>query len=437
MPRTVVIIGAGFGGLGLARRLAMRAEADDLSVTLIDKRPFHEFHAFLYEVATGAASAGRLEDAERALAGATTVDLHAYERLLHGHRLTYRCDEVVAIDRFTRRLNLRGGEVLTYDALVLALGAETEYYGIPGLREHAIPLKGTADALRIRRRILEIVDRARGEPSDRSSIVIGGGGATGVEFAAELGSALTALRRRRVIAPGCFAITVVEAGSRLLAAFPERLSRVALRRLHAFGMHILVDACIQRVEFGKVTIIPRPLKTGESREQLLCGFQGPEHVIATDLVVWTGGIRPPALPKEAGFACDERGRVRVGEDFLVLGERNVFALGDCAAFVSPGTRQLLPPTAAIAVREAPVVAANVIACLDLLPIHRFRTPALPVIIPLGGKCAGFTYRQWVWVGFLPWVLHELVGLRYFCSIVGIVRGCRMWFRGARLYTGND
>ncbi|MDO8598836.1 MAG: NAD(P)/FAD-dependent oxidoreductase [bacterium] len=436
MPRTIVIIGASFAGLGVAQYIEPRAEGADVEVVLIDKKPYHEFHALLYEVATGAAH-GRAEDCEKILASGVCLNLNAFDRLLRGRHMTFRCDEVVAIDRLTRKLRLRGGDTIAYDALVLAVGSETAYYGIPGLKEHAIPLKSVRDALRIRRRVLECMDRAKRGTEQKISIVIGGGGATGVEFAAELANYLRTLVATGDIRSHDYEIALIERGSRLLAAFPVRLARVTLQRLHRLGVRVLLDTVVERVELGRVLVAPRPLQPNEERTQLLCGFDGSTCTLEADLIVWTGGIQYPALPKEAGFPCDARGRVIVGEDFIVQGETCVFSLGDCASFMHPKTKQPLPPLASTATREAPLVGANVLACIDEYPLRRFRPPTLPAIVPLGGKFAGLAYKEWTWVGRFPWLLRTLVDLRYFCGVLGLVTGFRMWWRGARMYVQND
>ncbi|MDP3771261.1 MAG: NAD(P)/FAD-dependent oxidoreductase, partial [bacterium] len=421
MPRRIVIIGASFAGLGVARALEPRAVDGDVEVVLIDRKPYHEYHPLLYEVATGAAN-GRQEDCEKILASGVCMNLNAFDQLLKGTYVTFRCDEVLAIDRRTRQVRLRGGDVISYDALVLAMGSETAYYNIAGLKEHAIPLKSVRDALRIRRRILELVERAKRGTEQKVSIVIGGGGATGVEFAAELGNALRELVRRGDIRSHDYEIALVEMGSRLLTMFPERFSRTALQRLHRFGVRVLLDAAIQRVELGRAIIAPRPLKSGETREQLFCGFDGASCTIEADCIVWTGGIQFPALLKEAEFTCDPRGRVIVGEDFLIAGETCVFALGDCASLTPPRATHPLPPLASVAIREAPIAAANVLACLDGYPLTRFRPHVPPSILPLGGKYAGLTHRGWTWIGRFPWLLRTFIDLSYFCSILGLVMG---------------
>lgn len=436
MPRTIAIVGASFAGLGVARWLEPRAEGADAQVILIDKRPYHEFHPLLYEVATGRAD-GRAEDCEKILASGVCINLHAYDRLLRGKHLTFRCDEVIAIDRLTRQLRLRGGETVQYDSLVLAMGSETAYYGIPGLKEHAIPLKSIRDALRIRRRMMELIDRARRGTEQKISILIGGGGATGVEFAAELGNYLRTLVQRGEIRSHDYELVLMDMGSRLLGAFPERLSQVALQRLHRLGVRVLLDAVVKQVELGRAIITPRPLKPGEERERLLCGFKGDSCTLEADCIVWTGGIQFPKLLKDSGLPCDLKGRVVVGPDLLVQGEACVYALGDCASFTPPRATHPLPTVASVAVREAPVAAANALGCLDGYPRRFFRPSELPAIVPLGGKYAGLAYKARTWVGLGPWVLRSLVDLKYFCSAMGLFLGLKMWWRGARLYVQND
>lgn len=434
--KRIVVIGAGIAGWGVVRALERAARLEDIDVTLIDRRPHHEFPPLLYEVATGKAQ-GRAEDCEQILASGVCVNLNSYERVLARNHIRFLWDEAVAIDRRTRRVQLRTQGMVPYDALVLALGCETATYGIPGLREHAIPLKSVHDALRIRRNILDLVARVRKGSPEPARMVIGGGGATGVEFASELGSFLASLVVSGDIRREDYELSIVESNARLLPGFPPTASQEALRRLHRFGVRVFLDALVHAVALGSVTIVPRALHDGEQREHLLCGFDGDSYRIVVDCVVWTGGIAYPILPKDAGFAVDARNRVLVDEHSMIQGERCVFAVGDCAAFVPRGAKYPLPPLASIAVRQAPVVARNAVSCILDEPLRVFRHRVMPAIIPLGGRYAAFVYRAWTWCGGFPWYLHLLVTLRYYVGAFGMARGARIWWRGARIYVQND
>jgi NADH:ubiquinone reductase (H+-translocating) len=434
VSRRVVIVGGGIGGWNVARLLEQQAERKQYEVTLIDRRPHHEFAPLYYEVATGISrmmnrSAPSLEDTRRR-------PLSAFSRLTAGTRMTYQCGDVVAIDRRTRRIRTREGDEIPYDVLVLALGSESAFFGISGLRTHALPLKSARDAYRIQRRFADLITRASDHPDQPSSVIVGGAGATGIEFVCELANTVRSLERKRVIPERVITATIIEASSRVLGVFPSRMSRVAVQRMHQLGVRVLLDTMIKEVRLGSVIVAPRPLRDGEDRSTLLCGFEGSSCTIDSDMVVWTGGIRYPSLPQEFGFRVDQRGRVIVDDQLLVEGETCVFALGDCAA-LTHATHGTLPPLASVAVRQAPTVAQNVIACLEgtSLRWHRHRT--LPSIVPLGGKRAAVAYQGRTWVGFFPWAFRVLVDGKYFMQAFGFRKGVVAWFRSARMIVQND
>ncbi|MDO8463398.1 MAG: FAD-dependent oxidoreductase [bacterium] len=433
IPR-VVIIGGGLAGWGVVKELEPYARHEDIALTLIEERSCHEFPPLYYEVATGIAQGDTGEAVS--LASSVCVDVVHLERFTRKANVAIVQDRVTAIHRAARRVVVLSGAEIPYDVLVLAMGVQTAYYGIMGLRDHAIPLKSVADALHIRRRICELIARARRGSVERFGIVIGGGGATGVEFAAELASACREFVRRGLLRREDVEITIVEGASRLLTAFPERASYLALRRLHRLGVRVFLDALVGKVTLDGVTVVPRPLREGEHREQLLCGFSGDSCELASDVTVWTGGIVPTALPKESGFAVNTRGAVVVDRTGLVEGERCVFALGDCAVF--PDARGgTIPPLASHAVRSAPIVGENVMRMLRAARLRAYRARELPAILPLGGKYAMLTYRGRIVDGWSVWVLRSLVDLRYFTRAFGLVTGFSIWLRGIRAYVKND
>ncbi|MDO8425823.1 MAG: FAD-dependent oxidoreductase [bacterium] len=433
-PHRIVVIGGGLAGWGVAQRLRSYARHGDASLTLVEERPCHEFPPLYYEVATGVRN-GSVEEAAD-LAGGVCVD---FRRLAHRTRqtgITVVRDRAAGVDRASRTVALRGGKIIPYDALVLALGSETAYYGIRGLRDHAVPLKSAGDALRIRKRICDLVERASRGSIERFHVVVGGGGATGVEFAAELATTCRSLVRRGLLRHDDIEIALVEGMSRLLVAFPEDASRMALQRLHRLGVRVLLDAFIKDASMDQVTVVPRPLREGEMRARLLCGFEGETCTLPADLTVWTGGIAPPPLARDAGFSVDRGGRVVVDRTGLVEGERCVFALGDCAAFPDRKGNPL-PPLASHAVRQAPVVAENVMAALEGANRRDYRARTMPAILPIGGKCVLLAYRNRVTIGMHVWCFRSLVDLQYFTTAFGWMTGTAIWLRGLRAYMQND
>ncbi|MFH1430509.1 MAG: FAD-dependent oxidoreductase, partial [Candidatus Uhrbacteria bacterium] len=320
MQRSIIIIGAGIGGWGVARTLAKTATLEDVQVTLVDRKMEHVFPGRLINLAAG------FPEVRVGMVGPAFRD--EVER--RGIRFVH--DEVVHIDRAARHVVLRAGETLPYDALVIACGAQQSFSGVLGAEEHALPLRGVRDALRIRQCIDDAAARTE-RRGGRARIGIIGGGPIGVELATAISSAHRAVE-----------VMLVERNSRFLDRAPKRLSGVALRQARESGIRVHLDTAVARVNVGVCTLQPRPMKAGEEREHLLCGFEGDSIDVEVDGLIWaTGNVYGP-LSLAEGLPSDPNGRIRVDNELRVQGERNIFAMGDCAAFGDTG----LAPRAAIA-----------------------------------------------------------------------------------------
>jgi NADH dehydrogenase len=295
----VVIVGAGFGGLEAARALR-RAPVD---VVIVDQQNHHCFQPLLYQVATAL-----LSPADVAWPIRSIVERQSHVRVL--------MDRVRGVDAEHRSVH---GEQITlpYDYLVLATGATHSYFGHDEWAPYAPGLKRLVDATEIRRRFLTAFERAeltddRAEQTRLLTFVIVGGGPTGVEMAGAMAEVArqTLQSDFRRIDPRSSRIVLIEAGPRLLAAFPEHLSRYAQRALERMGVEVKLSTMVTGCDVGGVWL-------GQAR-------------LDASTVVWAAGVVASPAAQWLGVAADRAGRVKVNPDLSVPDRPNVFAIGDTA-----------------------------------------------------------------------------------------------------------
>jgi NADH dehydrogenase len=298
-PR-VLIIGGGFGGLEAAKALA-RAPVD---ITLVDRQNHHCFQPLLYQVATATLSPADVAWPIRwILSGQRNVTV-----------LMANVEDVLADQRIVRT----DAVDLKYDYLVIATGAMHAYFGNERWAEHAPGLKRIEDATAIRRSILTAFERAElsSDPDRRRALttfVVVGGGPTGVEMAGAIADmAQEALPRDfRNIDPATARVLLVEAGPRLLAAFPETLSAYARRALEKRGVEVQTGTPVSDIEEGRVSI-------------------GSE-VVDAGAIIWAAGVQASPAGQWLAAETDRAGRVRVQPDLSVQRRPEIFVIGDTAA----------------------------------------------------------------------------------------------------------
>lgn len=321
----VVIVGGGFGGLAAARALH-RMQGD---IILIDRVNHHLFQPLLYQVATAALSPGDIAWPLRTL-------------FRSQRNVRIMLDEVRAIDRVARRIELRNGDPVPYSCLILAPGARHSYFGHDAWEEDAPGLKTLPDALEIRERMLmafEKAQRLHGTPAarDQLTFVIVGGGPTGVELA----GALAEIGRKAmtpdfpVLQDAACRILLIEGGSRILEAFPPALSRRAQASLESLGVTVLLNRRVQKV----------------NSEGVLAGSE----FIRSAHVIWAAGNVASPILTSLGVPLDSSGRVMVGPDLSLRGDPWVFVIGDAAHCLS-SVHKPLPGLAAVAMQEGRYVA---------------------------------------------------------------------------------
>ena len=334
-PQThVVIVGGGFAGLGCARKLAGH---DKVRVTLLDQHNFHQFQPLLYQVATSQLAAGDIAYSLRqALHKTGNVDV--------------KLSEVTQVDPTAMTVTTADGTTLHGDVLVLAAGAQANFFNTPGAAEHAFPLYSLADAERLRARILGVFEDADKDPSllDRGALnfVVVGAGATGTELAGALADMIheTMTVEYRDLAVQAAHITVVDLGHSVLNGFSEHA--------HAYAAKVLRDRGVQ-------------LRLGTGVKEV-----APDHValsdgttIPTRCVVWAGGLMAAPLAGSCGLPHGRGGRIDVQPDLSVARFPGVYVAGDMANI--PGADgAALPQLGSVALQSGVCIAENILNAID-------------------------------------------------------------------------
>lgn len=431
----IVIIGGGFAGIAAAKAFSECCAGGLAHATIVDKNAYHVFTPLLYEAATGFVEHENLGTA-KLLGSGVAVEI---ADLVAKWNVDFALDEVRGIDWVSRKVSVKSGADLPFEYLIVATGADVNFFEINGLREHAFILKNAHDADKLRQRVHDLLHKREAGKHQTLDIVIGGAGPTGVELAAEL----TMLMRRHVIKrhlnPQDFRISIVEASPRVLGALDPKVSAIALERLRTLGVHVYLDTAINEAVDGQVKLKPRVCKPGETPDQLLCDFtKDGSKTISADLLVWSGGIRGSSVLEKFGLPLDERGhRIQVESTLEIAGVKDAYAVGDCAVAVDPATNLPAPWLAQAAILQGRIAAERIIAKRRGGPLPTYDFPKFPVVIPLGGKwCIAVAFGR-IWTGYAGWVIHELATLRYFLNIMRLQRALIYWWNGVRLYSGND
>ena len=338
----VLVVGGGFGGYAVVEGLThMTRGRGDLAVMMISRENFFTFWPMV--------------------AGTISSDIDAMNvaqplrRALITAGASFRRAALDRVDYERKVAVADGGKEFPYDHLVLALGAQPNFFGIEGVEEHCLTMKGIADAERIRNRVIERFEDATladGDvPASRLTFAVIGGGSTGVETAAEIDALITealapdypGIRRERA------KVILLTRGDEILPELDPALRRAARARLAARNVEVITGAAAERVEADRVV-----LKDGRE--------------IPTENAIWTAGGRPNEKLKDLDLPMTERDGVVVDE-FLRVAERpGVWSIGDCAAIpnlrAGDGKARFVPPTAQAAVQEGNVAAENVLASID-------------------------------------------------------------------------
>lgn len=410
----VVIVGGGFGGLGVAKRLLSSSITSSLAITIVDSSPVHIYTPWLYEIASS--GIGSDDDRDEAVKTAD-VSLATFSGI------RFRHVAMMSIDRKEQRVLLADKTTVAYDILVLALGSVSNDFGIPGVREHASDLKTVSDALLIRSMISEIV-----RAGTSAHIVVVGAGPNGSELAAECAVVLRALTKRGKIPEKSINVTLVDVLPNPLGTLAPSLQRLARRRLRSLGVHLRMDCGLKSVQKESVTL--QSMHEGK--------LVGSEEVLPSDCTVVALGMKMPDVINVLPYAKSSKGRILVDASLRVQGEQRIFALGDCAARIEGSKGKADPQTAQVAVGQAEVVAQNILSTIRNGPMRTYRQRSYwDIMVALGGKYAVGTLLGTSIAGYTAYMIRRFIDARYFLSILPKRQTIMRMIKGAVLYEKNE
>jgi NADH:ubiquinone reductase (H+-translocating) len=385
MRPTVVVVGAGFGGLRAARALR-KAPVD---VLLVDRHNYHLFQPLLYQVATAGLEPEEIAKPVRAV--------------LRGQRnFDFRLARVTGVDFGARRLATDDGPI-GYDYLILATGAAANFFGLKGVEQFGLTLKDIPDAVRIRNHVLSCFEEAMFEPDAERrrallTFVVVGGGPTGVEMAGALSELirLVLVKDYHRLDLKDVRILLLEAGNRLLAGFPERLSEAAAGTLWKKHVEVRHGALVTGFDGAAAT-----LKSGE--------------VVPARTLIWAAGVQAAPLAKALGVPTAHLGRVKVEPTLQLAGHPEVFIIGDAAYLEAQGPA--LPMMAPVAIQMGETAAGSIGRLLAGAPAVPFVYKDPGSLATIGRNAAVARIHGISFTGFPAWVVWlvvhiiQLIGFR--------------------------
>jgi NADH:ubiquinone reductase (H+-translocating) len=383
---SVVIAGGGFAGLSAAmhldKTLARRA---DTEVTLINRENFILFTPMLHEVASGDLYPGDI--------------VNPIRRILR--HVKFIQAEVQAIDLSARRVRCLGGIArlvleFEFDHLLLALGSETNFFGLPGVSEWAVTMKSMFDAAMLRNRVLALLEEASLQSDSAArrrslTFVTAGGGFAGTETTGAINDFVREIVRYYPdLSEELVRVVVVHPGAFLLPELGEELGNYAERKLRERKVEVIKGARVASYDGSLVTMTDG-------------------NTIPASTLIWTAGVKPS--PVIAPLPCEkERGRLLVSEYLAVTGVPGLWAAGDCAAVPVFNTEKFHPPTAQHGLREGLVAAKNIAAVILDRPLKPFTFTTLGQLATIGRRKGVAMVFGIKFSGFIAWVLWRTVYL---------------------------
>ncbi len=410
--KKVVIVGAGFAGLNVVKKLAGK----DVDVLIIDRRNYHLFQPLLYQVASAGLSPADIATPIRAI---VSDDRNVKVMLAN----------VSSVDLAQKKV-ITEKDQISFDYLVLACGAKHSYFGHPEWEDFSPGLKTVEQATEIRRRLLLAFEEAEKEPDHEKqkqllTFVIVGGGPTGVEMAGAISeiSRHTLEKDFRNIDPSRTRVLLIEAGPRILASFSEKLAKRATQDLEKMGVQIWTSTRVTEVTANGVRL--------------------GDEMIRSRTTLWAAGVQPSSLGKSLGTELDPAGRVIIQKDLSVKGHPHVFVLGDQAHFKNKQGHQL-PGLASVAMQQGRHAARNILRLVAGKTTEEFKYIDKGQMATIGRKKAVAQMGNLQFGGFFAWLIWLIIHIYYLIGMKNRLFVFVQWAwsyatfkKGARLITATD
>jgi NADH dehydrogenase len=368
--KTILILGGGFGGVSVLRRLQDNFQTDvSVDVAMISKDNYLLFTPMLHEVASGMIETRHIVTPVRAFCNRSRFYAATVENIdLDKKQVVIKSSSAAPVlektDDSTDRLEIKNTKSLHYDYLIIALGSETKFFGMSDVQKYAFTMKNLNDAITLRNHIIYLLEQSDQLPIRTTTnnnnngykelqtklltFVIVGGGFAGVETAGEINDFIrdSAKDYYHNIDSKNIRIVIIQSGNRLLPEMSKELAEFALQKLRNSRVEVILNR--------------RVISATEDSVKL-----NDDTIIPTKTIVWSGGVAPN--PLISNLACEHEnksGRIVVDQYLEIPKYKGVYALGDCAFITDPNTGNPYPPTAQHAIREGAVVAKNIIAAIE-------------------------------------------------------------------------
>ncbi|CAM5705152.1 FAD-dependent oxidoreductase OS=Lysinibacillus sphaericus OX=1421 GN=yjlD_1 PE=3 SV=1 [Lysinibacillus sphaericus] len=355
MSKEIVILGAGYAGVLTALTARKYLSADEAKITVVNQFPTHQIITELHRLAGGTIAEG-----------AVALPL---KKIFKGLDIDLQIAKVTKFNVDTKKVDLDTGYTLSYDTLVVSLGSQTGFFGIPGLEENSMVLKSVNDANKINRHIEDRIKAyAQSKDEADATIVIGGGGLTGVELVGEIVDNFPKIAAQHGVNFADLKIKLVEAGAKILPVLPDVLIERATESLTKRGVEFITGTPVTGVDGNVIS-----LKDRES--------------IVANTFIWTGGVAALPIVAESGLAAD-RGKATINEFLQSTSHEDVFVIGDASvALPADGGRPLYAPTAQVAWQMGECAGYNLFAQYKNQEMKTFSAVNSGTLASLGRKDA--------------------------------------------------